>query len=186
MASFWTDATAQPKRNYRFRVTISGFASNESVVWWVKSFKPPSFELSEATHEHLDNKFYFPGRVTWNECSMTLVDPVTPNAVQMTNQLLIDSGYIVKGAGATAQTVNRTMANNALGGLGGVVVEILDATGNAIETWTLMNPFIKSVAFSDLAYDNDDLRTIDVGFRYDWATCANQDANQSYPTQFEP
>lgn len=180
MGTFWTDASIQPKRNYRFRVTISGLSAEGGVVWWAKSFKAPSYELSEATHDHLDNKFYFPGRVSWNECSMTLVDPVSPNAVQLTNQLLIDSGYVVKGPNATAKTVNRKDANDALGGLGGVVVEVLNGQGDPVETWTLQNPFIKSVNFSDLAYDNDELRTIDVGFRYDWATCENIGSGEQF------
>ena len=183
--SFWTDATIQPKRNYRFRVTITGLGT-DSVIWWAKSFKPPSYSLTEATHDHLDNKYYFPGRVEWTECTMTLVDPVSPNATALTNQLVIDSGYVIKDSTQFAGTISRSAANTALGGLGGVVVEILDANGDAVETWTLNNPFIKSVTFSDLDYSNDDLRTIDISFRYDWAVCENANQTGDEAVQFEP
>jgi hypothetical protein len=47
----------------------------------------------------------------------------------------------------------------------------LTPDGNPIETWKLQNPFIKSAKYGDLDYSNDELRTITLGLRYDWATC---------------
>ena len=38
-----------------------------------------------------------------------------------------------------------------------------------IETWKLINPFIKSVKYGDLDYSNDELIEIELGLRYDWA-----------------
>lgn len=179
--AFWTEQTSQPKRNYRFKVTITGMGS--AAIWYAKSFKPPSYEVSEATHDYLDNKYYFPGRLTWGDCSMTLVDPLNPNAVGLTNEIIINSGYSVKGETAVASTINK---NDAATALGGVTVDILDAKGGIVETWTLNNPFIKSVRFSDLAYDNDELRTIDIAFRYDWALCDSKSpANPATADQFK-
>tara|TARA_B100001250_G_scaffold403408_1_gene417911 strand:+ start:155 stop:760 length:606 start_codon:yes stop_codon:yes gene_type:complete len=180
--AFWNAKNAEPKRNYRFRITINGWVAN-SVVWWARGFKPPSYEVSEATHDFVDNRFHFPGRLTWNDCSMTLVDPVSPDAVALTNDLIIGSGYTIPATSTSDyKSINRNAANNAFGGsggpgggagttagLGGVICEILDSQGAIIEQWTLYNPFLKSVSFSDLAYDNDELRTIDMTFRYDWA-----------------
>ena len=51
-----------------------------------------------------------------------------------------------------------------------------------IEEWKLKNAFLKGVTFSDLSYDNDELRTIDMTWRYDWAECAHGDGSA---TQFE-
>ena len=33
------------------------------------------------------------------------------------------------------------------------------------------NPFIKSAKFGDMDYSNDELRTVEMSIRYDWATC---------------
>ena len=63
------------------------------------------------------------------------------------------------------------------GGLGSVVIDQLDADGNSIEKWTLNNPFLKKVSFSDLDYENDDLTTIDIALRYDWAECVIADGD---------
>ena len=67
------------------------------------------------------------------------------------------------------------------------MVSILNSDGKTIEQWTLKNSWIKTVVWSDLAYDNDELRTIDITFRYDWAVCDNTGAPQvgTDDTQFE-
>jgi len=40
-----------------------------------------------------------------------------------------------------------------------------------LEEWTLHSPFITKVGMSELDYGNDDLSSIDIEFRYDWASC---------------
>ena len=55
--------------------------------------------------------------------------------------------------------------------LGGVTIKQIDADGNPLETWELVNPFIKSVNLGDLSYENDALTSITLGIRYDYASC---------------
>ena len=50
-------------------------------------------------------------------------------------------------------------------------IQVLNADGQVIEKWDLQAPFIKSVKFGDLSYEDDALRTVELGIRYDWATC---------------
>ena len=187
--SFWHESSMQPKRNYRFQVIISllsgGTAANgsDSIIWWVKNFKPPSYSITEATHEYMDNKYYWPGRVSWEECTMQLVDPVSPNAVALTNKIIQNSGYVIKDDASTDTNLQTISKANAVAAMGVIEVNILSADGTPIESWTLNNPFIKSVSFSNLDYTSDDLRTIDISFRYDYATCTNyryDSANQTY------
>jgi hypothetical protein len=172
--AFWTEQATEPKRNYRFLVEITnlGAAGADSVQWWAKTFKVHSYAVSETEHDFMDNKYYFPGRLTWEDVTLSLVDPVSPNAVALTNQVIVESGYNVKAKGDlnAPQTMSKGKAVNALGD---VKVSILNSDGTTIEEWTLKNSFIKAVTFSDLAYDNDELRTIDITFRYDWAVCDN-------------
>jgi hypothetical protein len=171
--SFWTNPADTPKRNFRFLITIGSFAPND-VVWFAKSVKVPAFSVGETEHDFLDNKFYYPGKTTWEEVSMTLVDPASPDATELTMEILENSGYSIKKAppavgDGTASTISKKSA--VASGLKSLKIEVLDDQGAAIETWTLNNPFIKSVSFSDLDYSNEDLRTIDLSIRYDWATC---------------
>jgi hypothetical protein len=185
--SFWTENTTEPKRNFRWRVTLGGaFAASASggIVWWAKTVDTPSFTVTDVTHSFFDNEYKFPGRVQWQDVNMTLVDPISPNAVQMTNQIILNSGYSVKGSqefGQNPTSITKVGANSAMGN---VLIEILKGDGTPVETWTLNNPFITSVKFSTLDYTNDDMRTIDLTLKYDWANCLHPDNKFGDQIQF--
>ena len=169
---FWTNSTSEAKRNYRFKVTMMPFGAENSVVWWAKTVTLPAFDVSEVEHNHMDNKFYFPGRVSWTEVSMTLVDPITPDATDLLNKMLIDSGYIIPATAdkaSTKSTISKAKAH--AGGLGLVQIDVLNAEGTAVESWELKNAFIKAAKFGDLDYSNDELKQVDLTLRYDWAVC---------------
>ena len=167
---FWTNSTSEAKRNYRFKVTMMPFGAADSVVWWAKTVTLPAFDVSEVEHNHMDNKFYFPGRVSWTEVSMTLVDPITPDATDLLNKMLVDSGYIIPATADKASTKS-TISKKASTGLGLVQIDILNAEGVTVEAWELKNAFIKAAKFGDLDYSNDELKQVDLTLRYDWAVC---------------
>jgi hypothetical protein len=178
--AFWSTNDVEPKRNFRFQVEITGLEEN-SVLWWAKTVTTPAFDVSEVEHNHLDNKYYFPGRVSWNEVSLTLVDPISVDAVQLTNKLVIDSGYVVPSRPpANALDKDNLSKAKSTAAVGDVVISILNAEGNTYRKWTLNNPFIKSAKYGDLDYSSDDLRTVEMTFRYDWATCVNYRSRPIY------
>jgi hypothetical protein len=186
--AFWSTNDVEPKRNFRFKVQITGLASNTGaptdVLWWAKTVTTPGFDVSEVEHNYLDNKFYFPGRVSWNEVSLTLVDPISVDAVSITNELLVKSGYSVKASETSLQTMSKNKATSS--GIEKIVIEILNADGIAIETWTLNQPFIKSAKYGDLDYSSDDLRTVELSVRYDWAECVTKAPSANPGTFFQP
>jgi hypothetical protein len=167
--AFWSQNDVEPKRNFRFQVQITNLADGNDVLWWAKTVTTPAFDVAEVTHDHLDNKYKFPGRVTWQDVSLTLVDPISVDAVSLTNELVINSGYAVpSGYNTNLKTISK---KKAVASIGDVVISIMNADGAPIEVWTLRNPFIKSAKYGDLAYDNDELRTVDITLAYDWAIC---------------
>ena len=171
--AFWSSHTSEAKRNYRFKVTMIPFGQANSIVWWAKTATLPSFDVSEVEHNHMDNKYYFPGRVSWSEVSMTLVDPISPDATGLLNEMLVKSGYIVP-ANENVAANKSTISKKQAAGLGLVKIEILDAEGVEIETWELKNPFIKAATFGSLDYSSDDMKEIELTMRYDWATCTTE------------
>jgi hypothetical protein len=192
--SFWTSNAVEPKRNFRWRVSFSipgsdGGESKLTPIWWAKTVDTPSYEVTSVEHSFFDNTFKFPGRVKWNDVKMTLVDPITPNAVQATNQIILNSGYYIKDKdtadkdfGKKPTSITKSAAVSATGV---VMIEILNGAGAPVETWTLKNPFITNVSFSNLDYSNDDMRTIDLTWRYDWAECENKDIRNGIKDQFK-
>jgi hypothetical protein len=173
--SFWTEVGGKdPKRNFRFRVTIGGFT--RKVCWWAKKVQKPNYSIAEVKHVYLGHTYYYPGKLEWQEITMALVDPAEQgesgvDALRDLNKIIEASGYELPTAAANTKTMSKDKASGAQGGLGSVMIEQLDADGNPIETWTLKNPFLKKVSFSELDYENDDLTTIDIALRYDWAEC---------------
>ena len=95
MATFWSEKSniIEPKRKYRFKVQITAFNSGgdgaTDVVWWAKSVTIPSYTITHVTHKFLDNQYHFPGHVQWNEISVKMVDPVSPDAVFLTHDIFI-------------------------------------------------------------------------------------------------
>ena len=170
---FWTSTQGnalEPKRGFRFRVTLF-----DKVIWWAKDVTQPAASVSVATHDFMAHKFYYPGKVTWNDVSLTLVDPVLPGATTELFKALQDSGYIIPSSETDGffSISKATATSNS----GNVLIEVLDSEGNALHTWTLNNAFIMSITPSNLSYTDEELMTVAMTLKYDWATYADNSDN---------
>lgn len=169
---FWSDAAIEPKRKYRFLLSFNGIPQ-----WIVKTTGKPNFSVSESEHSFINYKFYYPGRLEWEEVSITLVDPVDPDASHTMLQLIENSGYVAphnflndpqgRGVASNVVTFSKKRAVDAVGGR--MFIHMIDENGAPIETWSLYNPWIKSVNFGDLDYESDELVNVELSIRYDWA-----------------
>lgn len=172
---FWTDATLEPKRGYRFLVTLGNMPAG--ATYYVKSVSKPGLKISAKEHMYLGHKFHYPGLVTWdpNPISIKLVDPVSPDASQNLSAIIQASGYVVPKFSSMVTTMSKGAA---VGALGTVVIKQINEShglqgqngGVAVETWTLNNAFLEGVKFGDMDYSKEELTEIEVMIRYDWAT----------------
>ena len=191
--AFWTEggSAKDPKRNFRFKVIINGFisannnlpenvAGENSIVWWAKKVQKPNWTVAESKHVFMGHSFYYPGKLEWQEISLTLVDPVSPNATAILSHLTERSGYKLPQVNEAFETQSKQKAQSALRD---VIIEQIDSNDVMVERWKLHHPFLKKVSFSDLDYENDELTTVDVTLRYDWAeweTEANDGINKPF------
>ena len=84
---FWSENFGEnaglndPKRNFRFTVEFQGIqaAQGGAKLWYAKTATKPSFAINAAEHKYLNHTFYYPGNVTWNDITVTMVDPVDPD-----------------------------------------------------------------------------------------------------------
>ena len=162
--SFWGNASLEPKRAYRWIMLLGGIPQ-----WVIKKVNKPSWEVSETPHDYLIHKFYYPGRVTWNEVKCTLVDPVTPDAAASMHAILVASGYPAAGpvdAFAT-RTISKQAATTALGRV--EISQLGAGEDEVIESWVLRNAWIKNVSLGELDYSSDDMVNVELTIRYDWA-----------------
>lgn len=94
-------------------------------------------------------------------------------------KMLMASGYRFPQSSNVTRTISKA---EAVSSVGNVLIKVL-GSGNplavegaaseeaeVLETWTLKNPWVKSVTMGDLDYTSDDVLSMDVTLRYDWAT----------------
>jgi hypothetical protein len=162
-------ALKDPKRNFRFIVEFGGINATPggSVAWYASTVQKPSFAIASAEHKYLNHTFYYPGSVTWNPITITMVDPVDPDMAATFSDIVVNSGY----SPPTDTTSLGTMSKaKAAGALGAVTVTQIDSNGDPLETWTLWNSYIEDIKFGDsLTYGNDELTEVSVTLKYDWA-----------------
>lgn len=184
---FWTSGKLEPKRQYRWQVNIGGAGNGAGganlISYIAKKVNKPEITVENAEHKYLNHTYYYPGRTTWNTVSMTLIDPISPDASYNLAALLAASGYRVPIGADDITTIEKANANTTLGAV--TIMQFAGAGDNGaplkntkpIETWTLNNPFIKKVNFGSLDYSSEDLVEIELEIMYDFATFT--DANNS-------
>jgi len=170
--TFWS-GQAEPRRNFKFLLSIGPDLSTLIPVWVIKSVNLPEISVGESEHKFLNHTFYFPGTVTYNEISFTLVDAIEENISNNILQQFGNSGYNIPSNPVAAQTSLMTKEAS-VGALGDVRIEHLgsDSEGQTNKIiFVLNNAWIKKVQFGQsLAYNSEDLSEISVTLKYDFFT----------------
>ena len=181
---FWTQAggvdAQDPKRQYRFVADFAGLGSD--CQWLVKNIGKPSITLTEASHQYLNHTFYYPGRVSWNTVSVTLVDPVSPDATATMMNAISVAGYVVPTGPEQLETVSKKRSIDALGQVTITQFNGDGDTSNPVEEWVLRNCWMKSVTLSGLDYSGDSLSEVTIELRYDYATLKRHGATANGTT----
>jgi len=171
---FWTEIATkgmtEPKRKFRFTVTVNGIGGT-NMMYYAKTATKPSFTIAAAEHKYLNHTFYYPGSVTWNEVTITLVDPVDdPGDMAATLAEMVEkAGYIIP-TGTDGANLTTLTKGNAVSALGQVIIRQLDHEGKPQEDWTLNNAWISELTFGDLEYGSDDITELTMKLKYDWAS----------------
>jgi hypothetical protein len=196
--AFWNEAQIEPKRKFKFLLTIDGATQDETIPSFVvKKVTKPSFSITEGSHQFLGNKFYYPGKLEWKEIDLTIVDvggfeenPTQEGQVGTTAgepqiditsriiNILSKFGYqqpndvgaeLASGA-FTAGSLKTFSKFAGTSVVPAINIQQLDSNGGVIEKWTLNNAWIKEVNFGELDYSSEDNVEITLKLRYDWAT----------------
>jgi len=182
--AFWTDATLRdPKRKFRFTVQLLAYPG--AATWYAKTVTKPKFNIGSAQHTFLNHTFNYPGKVEWQDVSVTLVDPVEPDAVANTMAIIQNAGYHPP---MDVQDLSTMSKSRAVGALKGVIIKQIGSEGDldVLEEWTLRNAFIAGIDLGDLSYGTEDLSEISLTLKYDWATCFVPGAGSSVDISGQP
>lgn len=177
--AFWgTDLSAtdgDPKRKFRWKVGFGApgsLVADGGIVWFAKTVSKPEMTVADTEHKFLGHTFKYPGSVSWSDCELTLVDPVSPDAAKETLGILHAAGYRFPDSNylSDPEALMTMGKGGATAALKPFIIEQLDGEGNTIEKWQLHNPFVTKVGFGDLSYEDEGLSEISLTIKYDWAS----------------
>ena len=165
--TFWSSATTEPKRKYRFKLDIGQLAS-----FTITKVTRPSFNVTETPHTFFNHTFYYPGKIEWQTISFTLVDPISPDSTAILMKMLMASGYQFpdKQFGGSAANYGSMGKASSIAATNSATITAYDQNGNEKEIWRLRNAWMKNVSMNEFEYTSDDMLMMDVELRYDWAT----------------
>lgn len=173
--TFWSTPELEPKRQFKFLLVLPGEPAIETYL--IKSVNKPQVTISTgATVNYIQHSFKYPGRLTWNDISVTLLDTIREDdtSSKLAN-IVRNSGYIVPTTEDDAKF--SFTKRDAVFSLGKPRIQQIDA-GNAleniapkvIEEWTLWNAWVNRVDFGgQLDYSSDAIVSVTLGITYDWA-----------------
>ncbi len=172
--AFWSTMAVEPKRQHRWYVT---FTANNPILkdlqFAAKKVSKPTAKIGSITHKYLNHFFNYPGRLEWQDVSLTFASVSQPDATLLIDVLLSRAGYLVPQspeAQATSfekySTVGKSKFRDVIGTVN--IIQV-DANGNNIEEWKLNNPFFTDVKFGSLDYGNEEIVDIECTIKYDWA-----------------
>lgn len=162
---FWADAI-ETKRKYRFTLDLAAKSNLKFEQYIITKVARPSFSVSDTAHSYLNHTFKFPGRVTWEDVSFSIVEPLTAgsDSTDMLMAMLYEAGYHLPTLGDN-HTISKASSI-----LQTVQINTINAAGSTIESWTLHNAWISQASLGEFDYTADDLMGIDITLKYDYAT----------------
>jgi hypothetical protein len=172
--TFWSDATLEPKRKYRFTVNI-----NNDPAYVVTKVKNPAVKISETPHKFLNHTFYYPGRAEWDPIDISFVDPgAGDDQTQRLYDKLQASGYEQPDASNEGRFGFTKNAATSIG-VGNVKINQLGVKGTTgtelvtVAYWELTNAFFTNITWGDYDYNGEEMLECTVTIRYDFADFIN-------------
>ena len=169
--AFWGNLDAQPKRQHRFTLTFGKKSTQQEIPSWViSSVTRPSMDITTVEHQYLNHTFKFPGRAKWNNVSVTLKDPLKPDASRQLYRILDEAGYAPPTGGPESPNIKETFTKSKFSkALGIITIHTLDADAKQVESWELHNPMIVNVNWGTFDYSSEELVEITLDIAYDYA-----------------
>lgn len=142
----------EPLRKNRFLVR---FPSDLGIqTWWVSNASRPTITANETEIPFINTSTWVLGRYLWDTINITLRDPIGPSASQAVMEWVRLGSESVTGRQGYAVSYKRD-----------IIIEMLDPTGTVVSQWLIKNAQCNVANFGELAYDDDNLATIELTIR---------------------
>ena len=139
-------------------------------TYCLRSFQRPSFEIGTSEYLWLNDVGYRPGVLSWNPVEITITDGenARDNNAYKLFSILKAGGYQNYNVNMPQSAIEKRKASLALGGDMRLIQ--IDSEASVVEEWKLVNPFITQINFGQSNYGADEIITISLNIRYDYAS----------------
>ena len=146
----------EPKRQNRWVLEFP--ADLEFTEWMVQTASRPTATIDSTEIPFMNTTTYVAGRATWEEMSVSFIDPIGPSATQKVIQWIRQCIEYSTGRMGYATNYKKNL-----------VLKMLDPAGETVEKWLIEGAFITSANFGDLDYSAAELATVELSLRFDRA-----------------
>ena len=163
----WGAPSIEPKRKFKYQMTIGGIPA-----WSIITSSRPKYTITGGTtHKYLGHEFKFPGRVTYDDIRVTLVDMINVDVAGQLLKVIESAGYKRPNQWSEdPANYRKTFSKKAfVGTLGEIAIRVINGEGETAEKWTLKNAWISGVDFGDLNYGSEDNLNISITLVFDYA-----------------
>jgi len=166
--SFWSNPNVQPKLSFKWFASF-GLAGDAINTYCLRSFTKPSFEVGTSEYIWVNDVGYRPGILSWNPVEVTISDleDMDENNTKKLYNMMRTAGYQSANVNRPQSAIEKKKATLSLGG--DVRLVQVDSDGDTVDTWTMVNPFITQINFGQANYGADEIMTISLNLRYDYA-----------------
>ena len=121
-----------------------------------KTAQRPQIQTERLEIPFMNSRRYIAGKTTFQEMSVTLMDPVAPSGAQQVMEWLRLHFESVSGRAGYAEFYKRD-----------VQLKLTDPTGTVVELWDVKGAFITNVNFGELTYEDQNAIEIQLTLSYD-------------------
>ena len=118
---------------------VDGFPS-----YMIKSISGLGFEQGEIKLNHINIYRKIKGKMSWNDVTVTLYDPITPSGAQAVMEWTRLHHESVTGRDGYSDFYKKD-----------VVIDIIGPVGDIVSEWVLKGAFIKSADFGEYNWDTE-------------------------------
>ena len=151
---FWNRAYSwEPKKQHQFIMAVDGIPA-----YLIKSSAKPSIANGEITLDHINVQRYVKGKSVWSTLTVSLYDPIVPSAAQAVMEWIRLHHESATGRDGYSSFYKKE-----------IKLRQLSPLGEIIEEWILHGTYITDANFGSLAWETEDVVSIELTLRYDWA-----------------
>lgn len=149
------------KKKFRWTFEVTG-PGQYVPPYFCKAASRPSFSMEETQIDFLNAKAFVPGKVTWEEMTVTFLDAAGSIQGQPTEALY---NWIARSYNFT-NYINNFMNSKRSAYTSQILINLYDGCGSVVEYWMINDAWVKNAKFGELMMESNDNVEVELTLRF--------------------